>query len=99
MLRDGFQGEAGTGRDRGERTSAELATKYGIHQRIITAWKRQAIEGLASMFTEKSEAAQASGDAELTRLRAHDFFGVIVIVLRVVDLRTIVLRGVVRKEV
>ena len=51
------------------------------------------------MFTEKSEAAQASGDAELTRLRAHDFFGVIVIVLRVVDLRTIVLRGVVRKEV
>ena len=37
---------------------------------MIAAWKRQAIEGLASTFSGKSEAVVATGEAELTRLHA-----------------------------
>ena len=55
---------------KGELTLAELAAKHGVHQTMIAAWKRQAIEGLASTFSGKSEAAQANGEAELTRLHA-----------------------------
>ena len=55
---------------RGEQTLAELSTKHGIHQTMIAVWKRQAIEGLASTFSCKTEAVQAIGEAELTRLHA-----------------------------
>jgi hypothetical protein len=36
-----------------------------IHQTMIAAWKRQAIEGLAPTFSGKAEAAVATGEAEL----------------------------------
>ena len=55
---------------KGELTLAELSAKHGIHQTMIAAWKRQAIEGLAAMFSGKAEAVQATGEAELTRLHA-----------------------------
>jgi transposase len=55
---------------RGEQTSAELAAKHAIHQTMIAAWKRQAIEGLATTFSGKAEAAQAASEPELTRLHA-----------------------------
>ncbi len=53
-----------------ELTLTELSAKHGIHQTMIAAWKRQAIEGLASTFSGKAEAAAATGEAELTRLHA-----------------------------
>jgi len=55
---------------RGELTLAELSSKHGIHQTMIAACKRQAIEGLASTFSGKAEAAVATGKAELTQLHA-----------------------------
>lgn len=55
---------------RGELTLAELATKHGIHQTMIAAWKRQAIEGMAGTFSGKTEAVQAASEAELARLHA-----------------------------
>ena len=55
---------------RGELTLAELSSKHGIPQTMISAWKRQAIDGLASMFSGKVEAVVATGEAELTRLHA-----------------------------
>ena len=55
---------------KGERTLAELAAKYGIHQTMIAAWKKQAIEGMAATFSGKAEAAQAMSEAELERLHA-----------------------------
>ncbi len=55
---------------KGELTLAELSAKHGIHQTMIAAWKRQAIEGLAATFSGKAEALQAPGEAELTRLHA-----------------------------
>jgi transposase len=55
---------------KGELTLAELAAKHGIHQTMIAAWKRQAIEGMASTFSGKSEAAQATNETDLARLHA-----------------------------
>jgi transposase len=55
---------------RGELTLAELAAKHAIHQTMIAAWKRQAIEGLATTFLGKAEAAQVASEADVNRLHA-----------------------------
>ena len=56
---------------KGEQTLAELSAKHGIHQTMIAAWKRHAIEELAATFSGKAEAVQATGEAEVTRLHAR----------------------------
>ena len=55
---------------RGEATIAELVRKHGVHQTLINAWKRQAIEGMAGVFSGKAEAAAAEREAELEKLHA-----------------------------
>src|SRR5687768_3939054 len=45
---------------RGELTAAQLAAKHGIHQTMVGEWKRQAMEGLASVFSGKAEAQEAA---------------------------------------
>ena len=55
---------------RGELTIAQLAAKHGIHQTMINAWKKQAAEGLASVFSGKAEAAAAAREGELEKLHA-----------------------------
>ena len=37
----------------GERTLAELASKYDVHPNMITQWKKQAREGLPDIFSGK----------------------------------------------
>jgi transposase len=55
---------------RGEATVAELVSKHGIHQTLINTWKRQAIEGMAGVFSNKAEAAAAEREGELEKLHA-----------------------------
>lgn len=55
---------------RGDLTVAELAARHGIHHTMIAAWKRQAIEGMASTFSGAGDAAKAAGDAELEKRHA-----------------------------
>ena len=55
---------------RGELTIAQLVTKHGVHQTLINAWKRQAVEGMAAVFSGSAEAAEASREAEVERLHA-----------------------------
>ena len=57
---------------RGELTTAQLASKHGIHQTMVGEWKKQAIEGLASVFSDRSSAQEAtkSSEAELEKLHA-----------------------------
>lgn len=40
---------------KGDLTLAELAAKHGVHQTMIAAWKRQAVEGMAATFSGKSD--------------------------------------------
>jgi transposase len=55
---------------RGELTTAQLAAKHGIHQTMVGEWKRQAMEGLASVFSGKAEAAEAAKADEVEKLHA-----------------------------
>jgi transposase len=55
---------------RGELTIAQLVTKHGVHQTLINAWKRQAVEGMAAVFSGKAEAAEAAREGEVERLHA-----------------------------
>lgn len=55
---------------RGEATIAELVSKHGVHQTLINAWKRQAIEGMAGVFAGRAEAAAAEREGELEKLHA-----------------------------
>ena len=55
---------------RGELTLAELASRHGIHPTMTATWKRQAIEGMSGTFSGKSEAVQATSEAEVTKLHA-----------------------------
>ena len=55
---------------RGELTTAQLATKHGVHQTMISEWKRQAVEGLASVFSEKADAKEGLWEGELEKLHA-----------------------------
>ena len=56
----------------GELTTAQMAAKHGIHQTMVGEWKRQAVEGMAGVFSGKSaaqESAKAS-EAEVEKLHA-----------------------------
>ncbi len=55
---------------RGELTMAQLVSKHGVHQTMINAWRKQAIEGMAASFSGKAEAAPLVDGAEIDRLHA-----------------------------
>ena len=55
---------------KGELTLSQLATKHGVHQTMIAAWRKQAIEGLAGVFSGKAEAAEGARDGEIDKLHA-----------------------------
>ena len=49
-----------------------MAAKHGVHQTMVGEWKRQAMDGLASVFSGK-EAAQDTArlsEAEVEKLHA-----------------------------
>ena len=55
---------------RGELTMSQLATKHGVHQTMIGDWKRQAVEGLVSVFSGKAEAREGIREEALEKLHA-----------------------------
>src|ERR1700687_6106716 len=55
---------------RGELTIAQLVTKHGVHQTLINAWKKQAMEGMGGVFSGRGEAAETVREDELEKLHA-----------------------------
>ena len=55
---------------RGELTAAQLATKHAVHRTMANEWKRQAQDGLASLFAGRTEPKDAAREGELDRLHA-----------------------------
>lgn len=54
---------------RGDLTLAELAAKHGVHHTMIGAWKRQAMDGMAS--EGGCAPARSSRRSRLTKLRGR----------------------------
>ena len=55
---------------RGERTVAELGTKHGVRPTMITAWKKEGVEGGAGGFSGKAEATKGVREGEIEKLHA-----------------------------
>jgi len=51
-------------------TVAQLVTKHGVHQTLINAWKKQAMEGMAGVFSGRAEAAETAREEEVEKLHA-----------------------------
>ena len=55
---------------RGEHSVAELASKHGLHPNLITNWKRQAVDGMASVFDDKAAERDQGRETKLKDLHA-----------------------------
>ena len=55
---------------RGELTVTQLVSKHKLHQTLINGWKKQALEGLAVVFSGRAEAANTGHAEELEKLHA-----------------------------
>jgi len=55
---------------RGELTVSQLATKHGVHQTMIGEWKRQALDGLATVFSGKADAREGMREEDVEKLHA-----------------------------
>jgi transposase len=55
---------------RGELTMAQLVAKHGVHQTLINAWKKQASDGLYTVFERKKKAADEVSEADVEKLHA-----------------------------
>jgi transposase len=55
---------------RGELTLSQLGAKYGVHQTMINAWKKQAVENLSTVFESKADAAGQTREADIEKLHA-----------------------------
>jgi len=53
-----------------ESTIADIATRFSIHPNQVSEWKKQAIEGLAEVFTGKTERSDAVHEAQVKELHA-----------------------------
>ena len=65
-----FKAKVGLEALRGELTATQLATKHAVHQTMVNEWKRQAQDGLASLFSGRAEAKDAAREGEMDRLHA-----------------------------
>jgi len=59
---------------RGELTVSQLATKHGVHQTMIGEWKRQALDGLATVFSGKADAKAGMREEDVEKLHAKTPF-------------------------
>ena len=49
-----------------------MATKHGIHQTMVGEWKKQAMDGLTAVFSDRSSAQETAkaSEAEVEKLHA-----------------------------
>ena len=55
----------------GDLTVAEPVARHGVHQALIDTWKRQAVEGMAEVFSGRVGSAAADREAERSKLHAE----------------------------
>ena len=64
-----IQGKVALEAIRGELTISQLGAKHGVHQTMVNAWKKQALENLSTVFEGKPEAGKAC-EEDIEKLHA-----------------------------
>jgi transposase-like protein len=65
-----FKGKVVLAALREEGTVAELSSRYGVHASQIHAWKKTAVDGIASLFARGGAAAAGGSAADEAQLAA-----------------------------
>ena len=65
----GFKAKVAMDAIRGELTISQIGAKHGVHQTMVNAWKRQAIDNLSTVFEQKSDFGK-NRDADVEKLHA-----------------------------
>ena len=60
---------------KGDLTLAQLASKHGVHQGQISGWRKQAVDGMAGVFSGKAEASDASNKVQVEKRHAKNCHG------------------------
>lgn len=47
---------------KGEQTTAEIASQYSVHPNQVMLWKKQALEGLPEVFSDRRKKREESRD-------------------------------------
>ena len=55
---------------RGDRTIQEIAGEHKVHPNQVSAWKRQAVDGLCEVFSNGAERDRRDHEAEVRDLHA-----------------------------
>ena len=55
---------------KGELTISQLVAKHKVHQTMINAWKKQATDGLSTLFDKKPETGEKVREASIEKLHA-----------------------------
>ena len=55
---------------RGDRTLQEIASKHQVHPNQVSAWKRQALDGLGEVFSNGSERWRLGHESKVRELHA-----------------------------
>ena len=65
----GFKAKVAMDAIRGELTISQIGAKHGVHQTMVNARKRQAIDNLSTVFEQKSDFGK-NRDADVEKLHA-----------------------------
>ena len=55
---------------RGDRTIHEIAARHKVHPNQVSTWKRQAVEGLGAVFSNRADSAVRDHEAAVRDLHA-----------------------------
>ena len=53
---------------KGQKTANEIASEYGVHPTQIAQWKKQALDGLPTIFSARANEQQKSEEALIATL-------------------------------